>query len=107
MLFYLYSNPADGKVIWFQEILRKLLGNWSNKGKVKLETFSLGTFWKVKSKMCLITTPKVEVVGLHILLSNINGSARLRDGAVTVRAMLYYSYFIFDPTGILIGLEKL
>ncbi|OIT37281.1 hypothetical protein A4A49_51114 [Nicotiana attenuata] len=79
---------------------RELLMNFPTKGKVKLGTFSLGTFWKAAFAWNLITTSRVEVVGLHIFLSNTNDSASLRDGVV------HGLYFTFDLGGILIPLEN-
>lgn len=70
----------------------EMLVNWSTKGEVKQ-----WTFWKVAFARSLITTSGVDVVGLHIFLSNTNSSASLRDDVV------YGLYFIFDPGGILIG----
>ncbi|KAK6784587.1 hypothetical protein RDI58_018042 [Solanum bulbocastanum] len=83
------SRLQDGKVTWLQITLTGLLVNWSTKTEVKLGTFSLGTFWKVEYARGLITTSIVDVVGLHILLSNINDFAKLRDGVATVRTMVY------------------
>lgn len=72
---YLYGSPVTENVIWFQEIIRELLVNWSSKRKIKLGILSLVTFWKVKFTRGLIIISRFEVVGLRILSSNTNGSA--------------------------------
>lgn len=97
------NRLKDGKATWFQITRTGLLVNWSTKTEVKLGAFSLGTFWKVEYAR---GTSIVDVVGLHILLSNTNDSAKLRDGAATVRTMVYGLYLIFDLGGMSIGLEK-
>ncbi|KAH0707711.1 hypothetical protein KY285_010709 [Solanum tuberosum] len=97
------NRLKDGKATWLQITRTGLLVNWSTKTKVKLGAFSLGTFWKVEYAR---GTSIVDVVGLHILLSNTNDSAKLRDEAATVRTMVYGLYLTFDPGGMSIGLEK-
>ncbi|KAH0693807.1 hypothetical protein KY285_020904 [Solanum tuberosum] len=97
------NRLKDGKATWLQITRTGLQVNWSTKTEVKLGAFSLGTFWKVEYAR---GTSIVDVVGLHILLSNTNDSAKLRDGAATVRTMVYGLYLTFDPGGMSIGLEK-
>ncbi|KAH0641414.1 hypothetical protein KY289_035093 [Solanum tuberosum] len=97
------NRLKDGKATWLQITRTGLLVNWSTKTEVKLGAFSLGTFWKVEY---VRGTSIVDVVGQHILLSYTNDSAKLRDGAATVRTMVYGLYLTFDPGGMSIGLEK-
>ncbi|KAH0666516.1 hypothetical protein KY285_027722 [Solanum tuberosum] len=97
------NRLKNSKATWLQITRTGLLVNWSTKTEVKLGAFSLGTFWKVEYAR---GTSIVDVVGLHILLSNTNDSAKLRDGAATVRTMVYGLYLTFGLGGMSIGLEK-
>lgn len=99
-----YGSPADGKVIWFREILRELIVNWSSKSIVKLEISNLVSLRKVIFARSLVTTSRVGDVRLHLLLSNINSSASLRDGDAKVRKLVSDLQFTFDPGGIGNGL---